>query len=192
MFLLILVSISVAICMHPIEVIYQRAVQFVAIGIARYDNKTCLIWRKKDVIAESDSVRYYSKIAINLDVAFSFVHTATRPKYGKTDFRLLRIQGSLNSFKLLRIQGHAFSCSDTLLQISCSDNDPNKPLSLPKRDPTLLGLQVNLRFSMWDFKFSRRRVLFSELYSGLYCRVEWLSTIILHGSITQKTALNTF
>jgi hypothetical protein len=37
---------------------------------------------------------------------------------------------------------------------------------------------------LWDFKFSRRRVWCSELFSGLYCRVEW------HGSITQKTALN--
>jgi hypothetical protein len=30
--------------------------------------------------------------------------------------------------------------------------------------------------SMWDFKFSQRRVWFSELSSGLYCRVKWLST----------------
>jgi hypothetical protein len=43
---------------------------------------------------------------------------------------------------------------------------------------------------MWDFKFSRRRVWCSELSSGLYCRVEWLSTFIIHGSTTQKTALN--
>jgi hypothetical protein len=28
----------------------------------------------------------------------------------------------------------------------------------------------------WDFKFSRRRVWCSELSSGLYCRVKWLST----------------
>jgi hypothetical protein len=59
---------------------------------------------------------------------------------------------------------------------------------------------------MWDFKFSRRRVWCSELPSGIYCRVKWLSTdvthpwwwrqyaplkrrstIILHGSISQKT-----
>jgi hypothetical protein len=54
---------------------------------------------------------------------------------------------------------------------------------------------------MWDFKFSRRRVWCSELSFGLY---EWShpwwwrqyaplkrrSTIILHGSITQKTTLN--
>jgi hypothetical protein len=67
--------------------------------------------------------------------------------------------------------------------------------------------------AVWDFKFSRRRVWCSELSSGLYCRVKWLSidvsevhthpwwwrqyvplkrrsTIILHGSTTQKTALN--
>jgi hypothetical protein len=86
---------------------------------------------------------------------------------------------------------------------------------------------------MWDLKFSRRRGWCSELSSGLYCRVKWLSTdvsemrtasiirdesslmmeavrtseshpwwwrqyaplkrrstIILHGSTTQKTALN--
>jgi hypothetical protein len=43
---------------------------------------------------------------------------------------------------------------------------------------------------MWDFKFSRRRVWCSELSSGLYCRVKWLSTIILHGSTSQKTILN--
>jgi len=30
--------------------------------------------------------------------------------------------------------------------------------------------------SMWDFKFSRRQVWCSELSSGLYCRVKWLST----------------
>jgi hypothetical protein len=42
----------------------------------------------------------------------------------------------------------------------------------------------DLLFTMWDFKFSRRRVWCSELSSGLY------STIILHGSTTQKTALN--
>jgi hypothetical protein len=29
---------------------------------------------------------------------------------------------------------------------------------------------------MWDFKFSRRRVWSSELSSGMYCRVKWLST----------------
>jgi hypothetical protein len=29
---------------------------------------------------------------------------------------------------------------------------------------------------MWDFKFSRRRVWCSEMSSGLYCRVKWLST----------------
>jgi hypothetical protein len=52
---------------------------------------------------------------------------------------------------------------------------------------------------MWDFKFSRRRVWCSELSSGIYCRVKWWrqyaplkrrSTIILHGSISQKTTLN--
>jgi hypothetical protein len=68
-----------------------------------------------------------------------------------------------------------------------------------------------------DFKFSRRRVWCSELSSGLYCHVKWLSadvsevstasithpwwwrlyallkrrsTIILHGSISQKKTLN--
>jgi hypothetical protein len=30
-------------------------------------------------------------------------------------------------------------------------------------------------FTFWDFKFSRRRVWCSELSSGLYCRVKWLS-----------------
>jgi hypothetical protein len=64
---------------------------------------------------------------------------------------------------------------------------------------------------MWDFKFSRRRVWSSDLSSGMYCRVKKLSTdvsdvraasiiravslkrrstIILHGSISQKTNLN--
>jgi hypothetical protein len=61
---------------------------------------------------------------------------------------------------------------------------------------------------VWDFKFSLRRVWCSELSSGIYCRVKWLSTdvsevrthpwwwrqyaplkrrltIILHGSISQ-------
>jgi hypothetical protein len=45
--------------------------------------------------------------------------------------------------------------------------------------------------AMWDFKFSWQRVWCSELSSGLYCRVKWWSAIILHGSITQKTALST-
>jgi hypothetical protein len=44
---------------------------------------------------------------------------------------------------------------------------------------------------MWDFKFSRRRVCCSESSSGMYCRVKWLSTIILHGSISKKITLNT-
>jgi hypothetical protein len=30
--------------------------------------------------------------------------------------------------------------------------------------------------TVWDFKFSRRRVWCSELSSGIYCRVKWLST----------------
>jgi hypothetical protein len=30
--------------------------------------------------------------------------------------------------------------------------------------------------SLWDFKFSRWRVWCSELSSGLYCCVKWLST----------------
>jgi hypothetical protein len=47
-------------------------------------------------------------------------------------------------------------------------------------------------YDSWDFKFSRRRVWCSELSSGLYCRVKWLSKIILHGSTTQKTALNVY
>jgi hypothetical protein len=60
---------------------------------------------------------------------------------------------------------------------------------------------IHVESIMWDFKFSRRRVWCSELSSGLYCRVKWWwwrqyaplnrrSTIILHGSTTQKTALN--
>jgi hypothetical protein len=53
---------------------------------------------------------------------------------------------------------------------------------------------------LWDFKFSRQRVWCSELSSGIYCHVNLLSTdvsevrrskIILHGSISQKTILNT-
>jgi len=77
-------------------------------------------------------------------------------------------------------------------------------------------LRCVIMYYLWDFKFSRRRVWCSELSSGLYCRVKWLSTdvsevrtasiirdgwrqyaplkrrstIILHGSITQKTTLN--
>jgi hypothetical protein len=57
-------------------------------------------------------------------------------------------------------------------------------------------------FEMWDFKFSRRRVWCSELSSGLniihpwwwrqYVPLKRRSTIILHGSTTQKTALNVF
>jgi hypothetical protein len=35
---------------------------------------------------------------------------------------------------------------------------------------------VDRRFRVWDFKFSRRRVWRSELSSGMYCRVKWLST----------------
>jgi hypothetical protein len=30
--------------------------------------------------------------------------------------------------------------------------------------------------TLWDFKLSRRRVWCSELSSGMYCRVKWLST----------------
>jgi hypothetical protein len=62
-------------------------------------------------------------------------------------------------------------------------------------------------YALWYFKFSRRRVWCSELSSGIYCRVKWLSTddgwwwrqyaplkrrsiIILHGSISQKTTLD--
>jgi hypothetical protein len=52
---------------------------------------------------------------------------------------------------------------------------------------------------MWDFKFSRRRVWCSELSSGMYCiRDPWWwrqyaplkrqSTIILHGSTSQKNS----
>jgi hypothetical protein len=52
------------------------------------------------------------------------------------------------------------------------------------------GSLDEMRLTVWDFKFSRRRVWCSELSSGLYCRVKWLSAIILHGSTTQKTALN--
>jgi hypothetical protein len=66
----------------------------------------------------------------------------------------------------------------------------------------------NMRTSniSWDFKFSRRRVWCSELSSGMYCRVKCLSTnpwwwrqyaplkrrstIILHGSTSQKTILS--
>jgi hypothetical protein len=56
--------------------------------------------------------------------------------------------------------------------------------------------------SMWDFKFSRRRVWCSELSSGIYslgyhpwwwrqyAPLKRRSTIILHGSISQKTTLN--
>jgi hypothetical protein len=33
-----------------------------------------------------------------------------------------------------------------------------------------------IRFRMWDFKFSRRRVWSSEMSSGMYCRVKQLST----------------
>jgi hypothetical protein len=56
--------------------------------------------------------------------------------------------------------------------------------------PEDMNITDNYCGTMWDFKFSRRRVWCSELSSGLYCRVEWLSTIFLHGSITQKTVLN--
>jgi hypothetical protein len=35
---------------------------------------------------------------------------------------------------------------------------------------------IKWNYSMWDFKFSRRRVWCSELSSGLYCHVKWLST----------------
>jgi hypothetical protein len=81
------------------------------------------------------------------------------------------------------------------------------------------ALGTNVLHAVWDFKFSRRRVWCSELSSGIYCRVKWLSTdvsevwlppsseihpwwwrqyapvkrrstIILHSSISQKTTLN--
>jgi hypothetical protein len=73
-------------------------------------------------------------------------------------------------------------------------------------------------YKLWDFKFSWRRVWCSELSSGLYCRVKWLSTdvsevctasiireewwwrqyaplkcrptIILHGSTTQRSRVS--
>jgi hypothetical protein len=41
---------------------------------------------------------------------------------------------------------------------------------------------------VWDFKFSRRRVWCSELSSGIYCRVKWLSTDV--SEVSQKTTLN--
>jgi hypothetical protein len=58
---------------------------------------------------------------------------------------------------------------------------------------SMILVQAETEATMWDFKFSRRRVWCSELSSGLYCSVSrkpCRSTIILHGSITQKTALN--
>jgi hypothetical protein len=56
--------------------------------------------------------------------------------------------------------------------------------------PHRLSHHGSLTNIMWAFKFSRRRVWCSELSSGMYCRVKWLSTIILHGSTSQKTILN--
>jgi hypothetical protein len=60
--------------------------------------------------------------------------------------------------------------------------------------------------TVWDFKFSRRRVWCSELSSGMFCRVNCLLTLpwrwwqyaplkrrptyILHGCTSQKTILN--
>jgi hypothetical protein len=39
-----------------------------------------------------------------------------------------------------------------------------------------MSLSKSSRKAVWDFKFSRRRVWCSELSSGIYCRVKWLST----------------
>jgi hypothetical protein len=82
------------------------------------------------------------------------------------------------------------------------------------RNPQNEGKFLN---TLWDFKFSRRRVWSSELSSGMYCRVKQLSTdvsevraasikhprwwrqhvplkrrskIILHDSTSRKTILN--
>jgi hypothetical protein len=38
------------------------------------------------------------------------------------------------------------------------------------------GQSGKVRYSLRDLKFSRRRVWCSELSSGIYCRVKWLST----------------
>jgi hypothetical protein len=92
--------------------------------------------------------------------------------------------------------------SETLMMEALSTTEKSVSLHWTKRR--------NTPEEMWDFKFSRRRVWCSELSSGMYCRVKWLSTdvlevrtwrqyaplkrrstIILHGSTSQKTTLNT-
>jgi hypothetical protein len=45
-----------------------------------------------------------------------------------------------------------------------------------RRSEVVCLLHDNGTSSGWYFKFSRRRVWCSELSSGLYCRVKWLST----------------
>jgi hypothetical protein len=44
------------------------------------------------------------------------------------------------------------------------------------REIWCLDERLQASSTLWDFKFSRRGVWCSELSSGLYCRVKWLST----------------
>jgi hypothetical protein len=55
----------------------------------------------------------------------------------------------------------------------------------------LFGIQT--KQAMWDFKFSRRRVWYSELSSGMYCRVKWLSTdvsLMMEAVRTSETSVD--
>jgi hypothetical protein len=73
----------------------------------------------------------------------------------------------------------------------CRGSNPDRPVvqSVARHytdwaNPVPEGITYFSNFSrrqnvllIWDFKFSRRRVWCSELSSGMYCRVKWLSTI---------------
>jgi hypothetical protein len=51
------------------------------------------------------------------------------------------------------------------------------PLDTPlKIDALIIRDLIKTYYIPWDFKFSRRLVWCSELSSGIYCRVKWLST----------------
>jgi hypothetical protein len=56
---------------------------------------------------------------------------------------------------------------------STSEDIPNR-LWNPKIHHLVHSVQQ--KSNVWDFKFSRRRVWCSELSSGMYCCIKWLST----------------
>jgi hypothetical protein len=79
-------------------------------------------------------------------------------------------------------------------------SDCSKPLFLAnttQRQQLRLYDKLPIKYEMWDLKFSRRRVWCSELSSGIYWRVKWLSTdvsevrtaSIIHSSLMMEAVL---